>query len=73
MRFFRLPMAFMNYDKDTTKFLKLREHNTERAPGRGHSLQLYQQRGQKAIRKIFSLRECDCGIILPDMLWNQIT
>ncbi len=25
------------YDKDTTKFLKLRDHDTERAEGRGQS------------------------------------
>ncbi len=76
MRFFRLHPGITHgiYDKDTTIFLKLREHNTERAQGGGHSLQLYQQNGQKATRKrFFSLRVEQLWNSLPDTLWNQIT
>ncbi len=41
-------MAFMT--QDTTKFLKLRDHNTERAQGRGHSLH-YINRGDKQLEE----------------------
>ncbi len=41
------------YDRTTTVFLKLREDFVTRQLGRGHDLQLYQQRSQRNLRKYF--------------------
>ncbi len=53
------------YDRRATCFLKLREDFVTRQPGRGHDLQLYQQRSQRNLRKyFFSFR--------VSQIWNSL-
>ncbi len=54
------------YDRTTTRFLKLKEDFVIRQPGRGHDLQLYQQRSQRNLRKYFF------GLRVAQM-WHSLT